>query len=96
MLPGEPDNIRPSPRGYWVAFTSARNYTNPVFMDELNAYPTVKYIWGRFHHACGTIMTALAELSTLPSLKEFAYRVSDYSQQLVPKYRTVRFDFCVV
>ena len=75
VLPGEPDNIRPSSRGYWVGFTSARNYTNPVFMDDLNSYPSIKYIWGRLHHGLGTLLVGLAELSTSPTLKEIAYRV---------------------
>lgn len=88
VLPGEPDNIRPSSRGYWVGLTTARNHTNPVFMDVLNSYPTVKFVWGRFHHALGTIAIGLAELSTSPALKEIAYRFrrGDYVLPLLRRH----------
>ncbi|XP_054708628.1 adipocyte plasma membrane-associated protein-like isoform X2 [Uloborus diversus] len=88
VLPAEPDNIRPSPRGYWVGFTSARNSTNALFMDKLNAYPLIKFIWGRAHHAAGTFLTVLADLSTVPAFKEFAYRYKrgDYVLPLLRRH----------
>ncbi|XP_035223070.1 adipocyte plasma membrane-associated protein-like isoform X3 [Stegodyphus dumicola] len=92
VLPGEPDNIRTSSRGtYWVGFTSARNFTNPLFMDYMNPYPTVKIIWARLHHAFGTLLVSLAEMASYPVLKEVAYKFKrgDYVLPLLRRHGLV-------
>ncbi|KAG8184349.1 hypothetical protein JTE90_006752 [Oedothorax gibbosus] len=72
-LPGEPDNIRPSSRGYWVGFTSGRNSTHPLLPDVLAPYPTLKRLFARLYHAVGTLLTSVTQLVPCAPLKEFAY-----------------------
>ncbi|XP_015921893.1 adipocyte plasma membrane-associated protein [Parasteatoda tepidariorum] len=90
-LPAEPDNIRPSPRGYWVAFTSARNSSNTLIVDSLNSYPQVKRLWVRLHHSIGTLLWSFAELTGHPVVKTFAYRFKrgDVILPFIPRHGIV-------
>lgn len=75
QLPGEPDNIRPSPRGgYWVALTFARNSTHQMTIDRISEYPIIKRLWARSQHAIGSLLMAMTELWQSPVFKEIAYR----------------------
>ncbi|GFR28080.1 adipocyte plasma membrane-associated protein [Trichonephila clavata] len=73
-LPAEPDNIRPSSRGYWVGFTSARNSTNPLLSDIVAEYTTLKRLYGRIHSIMGTLLVKISEFVGNTAFKAFAYK----------------------
>lgn len=84
-LPAEPDNIRPSSRGYWVGFTSGRNSTNLLIPDVVAPYTTMKRLFVRAHHAIGTLLMAAADILSHSTLKEFAYKVHFYPKLVTRK-----------
>ncbi|CAL1279389.1 unnamed protein product [Larinioides sclopetarius] len=75
-LPAEPDNIRPSSSGgYWVAFGSARNSSNPLIPDRLSEYTNLKRFYGRIHIFFSDLLVKLSEFVDNFAFKAFAYRL---------------------
>ncbi|GBM97309.1 Adipocyte plasma membrane-associated protein [Araneus ventricosus] len=91
-LPAEPDNIRPSSsRGYWIGFTSAKNSTNPLFVDRLSEYPNLKRFIGRICTFFFNLLVKLSELVDNHTFRVFAYKLTlgDYIISLIHRHGIV-------
>lgn len=88
-LPGEPDNVRRSPRGgYWVAFAFGRAQGSPALMDHLAPYPLVRKSVARLLYLLGSTLKYATTLYDWVPLKDVAARIDNgwILYEMVPKY----------
>lgn len=88
-LPGEPDNIRRTPRGgYWVAFASGRSSAKPSVMDHLSAYPLVRKSVVRLLYLLGSALKYVSTFYDWVPLKDVASRIDNgwILYEAIPKY----------
>ncbi|KAL1414763.1 hypothetical protein MTO96_007233 [Rhipicephalus appendiculatus] len=88
-LPGEPDNIRRTPRGgYWVAFASGRSSAKPSVLDHLSAYPLVRKSVVRLLYLLGSALKYATTFYNWVPLKDVASRIDNgwILYEAVPKY----------
>ncbi|KAH8028507.1 hypothetical protein HPB51_017602 [Rhipicephalus microplus] len=88
-LPGEPDNIRRTPRGgYWVAFASGRSSAKLSVLDHLSAYPLVRKSVVRLLYLLGSALKYATTFYNWVPLKDIASRIDNgwILYEAVPKY----------
>ncbi|KAK8770329.1 hypothetical protein V5799_013214 [Amblyomma americanum] len=79
-LPGDPDNIRRTPRGgYWVAFASGRSSDKASVLDHLAPYPLVRKSVVRLLYLLGSALKYASTLYDWAPLKDVASRVNAHA-----------------
>ncbi|XP_077522679.1 adipocyte plasma membrane-associated protein-like [Amblyomma americanum] len=88
-LPGDPDNIRRTPRGgYWVAFASGRSSDKASVLDHLAPYPLVRKSVVRLLYLLGSALKYASTLYDWAPLKDVASRIDNgwILYEAVPRY----------
>lgn len=88
-LPGDPDNIRRTPRGgYWVAFAVGRSRDKASALDHVAAYPLVRKSVVRLLYLLGSALKYASTLYDWAPLKDVAARIDNgwILYEVVPRY----------
>lgn len=83
-VPGYPDNIRSSKRGYWISLVSYNNPAHLGIMDRLSQYPFIRKIIVRFEQTIASLLLSINGYWKSQRLEDFANELQTGFNWILP------------